>query len=498
VVIEAYQRLAADGIVLGRGRAGTVVVARPPAASPALVSTAPLPRGREFPDPRQPDVFEALRAVPARIDLSPGVPDLAAFPRAAWLRAERATLSSLGPSTLGYGDAQGEPALRAAVSGWLRRNRGIMAAPGEVIVVSGVAQALGLVARVLLEIGITEVAVEDPGSLGARQHLQHWGLATPPVPVDGHGIRTDQLRKLGASAVLLTPAHQFPTGVVLDGERRRDLLGWAEAGGFILEDDYDAEHRYDRPPTPALRSLLVDHLFYMGSVSKILAPALRTAWVVAPERLREAVISAKRFADLGNPVLPQLALARLIESGELDRHIRLMRRHHRRRRDAMIEAIEQHLPGARIHGAAAGLHLTVSLGSPVDDTELAARCLAHGVRVHPLSWYAQRRGTPGLVLGYAMSRSSEIAEGVATVGRVYGAMAPDGSLTTGNGSAGGRPPHRGQLQRCPDDPRIAGHRGLSGRPQQGPIGRSGRPSHRWLPGGQLRLSSGPRPGGGSR
>lgn len=157
--------------------------------------------------------------------------------------------------------------------------------------------------------------MEDPGSLGVRQHLRHWGTATPPVPVDADGIRVDLLRDTGAPAVLLTPAHQFPTGVVLGGRRRRELMRWAAGGSLVIEDDYDAEHRYDRPPAPALRSMLADRVFHTGSVSKLLAPALRTGWILPPPAHLDAVVAEKRFADLGNAALPQLVLAELMASG---------------------------------------------------------------------------------------------------------------------------------------------------------------------------------------
>ncbi|MER5728270.1 PLP-dependent aminotransferase family protein, partial [Streptomyces sp. NPDC002138] len=380
--------------------------------------------------------IDALRAAACRIDLSPGVPDLAAFPRAAWLRAERAVLGSLPPSGFGYGDARGAPVLRAAVAEWLARSRGIRADPGEVIVVAGVAQALALLGAVLRADGVDRIAVEDPGSLGARQQLEYGGFTTVPVPVDEGGLRVDALRAGGAKAVLLTPAHQFPTGVVLDGERRRDLLRWAaEEDGLIIEDDYDAEHRYDRAPVPALRSLLAERVCYAGSVSKLLAPAIRVGWLLVPERHREAVVTAKRNADLGNAALPQLVLAHLMTSGELERHLRFVRRRHRARRDAMLRAIAVHLPGARVHGAAAGLHLTVTFdpaprtggsraggsrtggaGTGLVDTELAAVALAAGVKAHPLSWHRVRPGPPGLVLGYAAGPASEIEEGIAVLG----------------------------------------------------------------------------------
>ncbi|WP_256090598.1 aminotransferase-like domain-containing protein, partial [Actinacidiphila rubida] len=397
--------------VEGRRRGGTVVVAAPFASTARSASPAPLaspvqaierataaaldvalprrpepaaPLPAELPDPAglfagspSPDVFDALRVAPARVDFTPGRPDLAAFPRAAWLHAERAVLVELSAGDLGYGDPRGAPLLREAVAGWLVRSRGVRVTPAEVLVVAGTAQALTLLHPVLRADGIDSVAVEDPGSLGTRQHLVNGGLGTPPVPVDEDGVRVDALRATGARAVLLTPAHQFPTGVVTSGERRRELLRWAEReGGLIVEDDYDAEHRYDRPPVPALRALLAgsglaDRVCYMGSVSKLLAPALRTGWVVPPPRYRDALVDAKRFTDLGNAVLPQLVLARLMVSGELERHLRMLRGRHRRRRDAMVRAIASHLPGAVTHGAAAGLHLTVTYPQDVPDTALA-------------------------------------------------------------------------------------------------------------------------------
>ena len=434
VVTEAYQRLIEDGQAAGRGRAGTVVVAAPLVAQPRTADTTSASARTPAPTPSTPtsapprsvfatppgaDVFDSLRASPARIDLTPGVPDLTAFPRAAWLRAERLVLGRLSPSDFGYGDPRGAPPFRRAVAAWLARNRGIRADPDEVIVVAGVAQSLGLIAQVLIEAGVREIALEDPGSLGVRQHLRSWRLETPAIPVDDAGLRVDALRESGAPAVALTPAHQFPTGVVLDGARRRELMRWAEDGGLIIEDDYDAEHRYDRPPVPAVQAMLPERVFYTGSVSKILAPALRVGWLLVPPGHRDAVVVAKRYADLGNAVLPQLVLAELMESGEMERHLRMLRGRHRRRRDAMIAAIRTHLPQARVHGAAAGLHLMITFDASVADADVAAAALAHGVKVQPLSWHYQRQtSTPGLVLGYAASTTSDAAEGIAVLGRI--------------------------------------------------------------------------------
>jgi GntR family transcriptional regulator/MocR family aminotransferase len=423
VVTETYQRLTEDGHIVGRGRAGTIVVAAPLAAPTGEVRRRSAAGGADLralfgADPGS-DIFDALRETPARIDLAPGVPDLAAFPRVAWLRAERAVLNELTPADFRYGDPSGTPALRLAVAHWLARNRGIRADPAEVLIVAGVAQSIGLLAQVLGRAGISEVAVEEPGSLGVRQQLLDWGMPAPPVAVDAEGIRVDELRASGARAVLLTPAHQFPTGVVLDGERRRELMGWAAGGGLVIEDDYDAEHRYDRPPVPAVRAMLAEQVCYTGSVSKLLAPALRLGWLLVPPRYLADVRAAKRAADLGNPVLAQLVLARLMESGEMERQLRFVRRRHRRRRDAMIQAIARHLPGAAVHGAAAGLHLMITFDGVFEDTDFAAAALASGIKVQPLSWHAQRAYPPGLVLGYAANTTTEINEGIATLGEVW-------------------------------------------------------------------------------
>jgi len=333
VVVEAYQRLADEGLVSGRPGAGTAVSGMPPRA----VERPPLPPAGRAADPGS--VLPRRWRTHAELDLSPGVPDLSGFPRATWLRAERWVLERASVADLGYGDPRGNEWLRRELAGWLARTRGLRAAPDDIIVVTGVAQALALVAQRLNAEGRKGIAVEDPGSRGAHDELAYWGLRPCPVPVDDHGLQVAHLAATELRAVLLTPAHQFPTGVVLAPERRRELLDWAAAAdALIIEDDYDAEYRYDRAPVPALQARAPAHVAYAGSTSKTLAPGLRLGWLVPPVRRHADLVEAKHAADLGSPALPQLVLARLIASGELAQHIRQVRKRQRTRRDALLGA----------------------------------------------------------------------------------------------------------------------------------------------------------------
>ncbi|MFD7307597.1 PLP-dependent aminotransferase family protein [Promicromonospora sp. NPDC059942] len=446
VVVDAYRRLTDEGLLAGRHGGGTTVRAawptvpgpdaRAPAPGPdtrAAHGTAPATRPPSsglaggLPGVFTPPVPGAPGAPGADlIDLSPGLPDLSAFPRAAWARAERAALDGLASSDLGYGDPHGLPALREALAGWLARTRGLRAHPDDILVVNGVSQGLMLLARALVARGTTRIGFEDPGSYGAREHLRRWDLAPVPVPVDRHGLDVAALDRSGVDAVLVTPAHQFPTGVVLAPDRRRALVAWARSGAapgpdglpgrLVIEDDYDAEHRYDRPPVPALRALAPEHVVHLGSVSKTLAPAIRIGWLLAPAALRSELVEARYWTDLASPALPQFALAHFITTGGFERHLRQVRRRHRARRDALLTALATHLPGATAHGVAAGLHLLVTLPG-VDDADLARRAAAAGVRVHPLSAHRVGDGPPGLVIGYAANPPDRLTEAVARIAR---------------------------------------------------------------------------------
>ncbi|MFI5937727.1 PLP-dependent aminotransferase family protein [Actinoplanes sp. NPDC051494] len=404
VVVEAYQRLTDEGLLSGRTGAGTRVTARPThdPDRPGGVT----PEVLRLPQQPHPGID---------LDLSPGLPDLSAFPRAAWLRAERAVLGAVTGADLGYGDPRGNPRLRAELAVWLGRHRGLRAGAGDIIVVSGVAQAIALLCQTLRARGVTAWGIEDPGSRGARDELLHWGVQPVAVPVDAEGLRVGELTATDLRVALLTPAHQFPTGVVLSPRRRAELLRWS---GLVVEDDYDAEHRYDRAPVAALQASAPERVAYLGSVSKSLAPGMRLGWLVAPRELRDELVAAKHASDLGNPALPQLVLARLLATGDHDRHLRTVRRRQRRHRDALVAALRENLPAARVEGVAAGLHVLVTLPGPADDADLAAEIATAGVRVQPLSWHRQVPGPPGLVLGYAAQPPDRLYEAARRIGRV--------------------------------------------------------------------------------
>lgn len=405
-VVEAYRRLTEEGLLVSNRGGGTVVAERSVEAprSPAR------PVGRA----QQADWRGAL---PDLFDISTGMPDLSAFPRAAWLGAERRVLTTATSRELGYADPQGVPALREALASWLARSRGVAVRPDRIIVTAGVTGALSLLAQVLRQRGIVACGVEDPGAEGNRRILDHWMDALCPVPVDADGLDVAAIRGTGTRAVLVTPAHQFPTGVVLSPERRRALVAWAESvDGLVIEDDYDAEYRYDRSPVRAMQAIAPERVVHVSSLSKVLAPALRIGWMIAPADLHPDLARQRWATDLGSPALPQLALADLINSGTLEKHLRALRGRHRQRRDAAVEAIGRHLPTCTIGGVAAGVHLVVRLPDQIDDAQLAARAAAAGIGVQPLSHHRFVSGPPGLVIGYGPHPAPRLARAIEVLG----------------------------------------------------------------------------------
>ncbi|GAA3266941.1 PLP-dependent aminotransferase family protein [Dactylosporangium vinaceum] len=394
LVVGAYEQLAAEGRLVSRRGSGTVVA--------EVAAAVPRRRG---------DLVERRAAV---APLRPGVPDLGAFPRTAWRRAYETALTSALDADFDYGDATGVPRLRTELAGYLGRVRAALIPPDGLIVTAGVTQGLALLARVLLARGTRRIALEDPGSAALRDHLARLGLDVIPVPVDADGLDVAALTRTRVRAVLLTPAHQFPTGVVLAPGRRAEVIAWARrTDALVVEDDYDAEYRYDREPVACLQGLAPDRVALVGSVSKVLAPGLRLGWLTAPPDWLPDLYAAKHDADNGGPALQQLAFAEFLSGGGYDRHLRRARRLHRERRDTMVAALRRHLPRARITGIAAGLHLVVELPAGVDDLALAERAAAAGLGPLALSTLRIRKSGPGgLVLGYAAHTPHELTTAV--------------------------------------------------------------------------------------
>ena len=405
VVVEAYDQLVAEGyLATGHGSHTRVAdravpVARPPRRAEAPAADAP-------PMPR--------------FDFHPGLPDVGAFPRAQWMRSLRRASADMPHAALGYGDVRGAAALREALASYLGRARGAVADPRSVLISNGQVQGLALACRALRARGVTRMAMEDPCFFVHRMVVEHCGLEPVPVPVDEDGMRVEQLHGSGAGGALLTPAHQSPTGVVLAAPRRRELLAWAEEeDAVVIEDDYDAEFRYDREPVGALQGLAPERVVYMGSASKTLAPALRLAWSVLPRDLAGAVRSEKMLDDMGSPTLDQLALADFLERGELDRHLRRMRPRYRARRAALEAALERHMPGTRLHGVTAGLYAIAQLPEGADEDALVEAAWRRGVGVHPLGpmRFDPAAGPPGLVLGFASQAEGALARGIEQLAR---------------------------------------------------------------------------------
>ncbi|MFE7709428.1 PLP-dependent aminotransferase family protein [Streptomyces sp. NPDC057486] len=345
-VADAYAELVAEGWLTARQGSGTRVAQR---AEPRPVATT-APRSRP------------VRRRPA-YSLMPGSPDLSTFPRADWLKAARRALTAAPNDAFGYGDPHGRIELRTVLAGYLARARGVYAAPERIVICSGFVHGLMLMGKVLRQRRVREVAVESYGLDMHWKLLADAGLRTPCLPLDGLGSRTAELAGMrGVGAVLMTPAHQFPTGVPLHPDRRAAAVDWARGtGGLILEDDYDGEFRYDRQPVGALQGLDPERVVYMGTSSKSLAPGLRLAWMVLPPGLVGEVTEAKGQVDWVSSTLDQLTLAEFIESGAYDRHVRSMRLRYRRRRDQLVAALAEHAPALRVSGIAAGLHAVVEL-----------------------------------------------------------------------------------------------------------------------------------------
>ena len=409
-VVDVYEQLLAEGYVESAVGSGTRVAAMP-AGGPAR------------PGPSVPAAPSSSR--PAVADFEYGIPDLGSVPLTTWSWAVSEATRTLPTAELGDEDPAGSRHLREVVTAYHRRVRSGCAVAEDAIVVSGFRQGLAFTLATLAQDGIVRIALEDPGP---REHdviARRAGLDAVPVPVDDHGLDVERLRETGARAVLLTPAHQCPTGVALGPSRRRDLVAWAdEVDGVILEDDYDADFRYDRQPVGSLQGLNPDRVIALGSVSKTLAPAIRLGWVLAPARFVEGIVEEKRLSSRGAPGLDQEALALLMETGRYDRHLRRVREVYRARRDVLAAEAELAFGQGRLQGLAAGCHALLRLPDGTSERAVVATAATMGVRVNGLDRYrfvaADKEAEPdplppALVLGFGNVSEQQIRRGIRTL-----------------------------------------------------------------------------------
>jgi GntR family transcriptional regulator/MocR family aminotransferase len=404
---EAYSELVAEGWLTARQGSGTRVARRSAPRRAAARAAVPTQRRPSY-------------------GLLPGSPNLARFPRTQWLAAARRALTAAPDEAFGLGDPLGRVELRTALADYLARARGVDAAPERVVICSGFHHGLTLMAQALRARRVRAVAVESYGLDLHRDVLIDAGLELPPVHVDERGARTDELAGLrGVGAVLLTPAHQYPTGVALHAQRRAAAVDWARAtGGLLLEDDYDGEFRYDRQPVGALQGLDPHRVVYFGTVSKALAPGLRLAWMVPPAELVPELVAAKGHADWTSSTLDQLTLAEFIASGAYDRQVRSMRLRYRRRREQLVATLARHAPDVHLTGMAAGLQAVLEL-PPGTEQSVVRAAARTGLAVSGMAEFhydpAGGHATPerdALVINYAAPSDSAWTGTLATLSSV--------------------------------------------------------------------------------
>lgn len=403
-VADAYAELVAEGWFTARQGSGTRV------AEGAAAVTGPAPAGGPAPEgPRH--------------DLLQGKPDPASFPRGPWAASARRAMTEAPTEAFGPGDPRGRPELRRALAGYLARARGVRTGPENIVVCSGFANGLRLLASVLPR----DWAVEAYGLPFHHGILKAAGVRPHPVAVDEDGARTEEL-PARARTLLLTPAHQFPTGGRLLPARRAAAVEWARAtGAVIVEDDYDGDFRYDRKPVGAVQGLAPGHVVYAGSLSKSLSPALRLGWLVLPDRLVDRVLEAKGQRESWASALDQLALADFIECGAYDRHVRRMRRRYRDRRDRLVSVLAARAPQVRVTGISAGLHAVIEL-PPGREAPALTAARAAGLALDGLSSY-RHPGDPappreGLVVGYAAPPDAAFARALEALVEVVRRVAP--------------------------------------------------------------------------
>jgi GntR family transcriptional regulator/MocR family aminotransferase len=439
VAVDAYEQLAAEGYLLCRQGSGTRVAGVPTADGRTVAQTAnqagnqtvnqsnahavaqavPKTVTRTVTRTGAQIVGEAESRSPAAWDLRAGRADVTNFPRAEWLACYRTVLAAAGREELDYPPVAGLAALRESLASYLGRVRGVRVATDMVMVTAGFAQGLSLLCESLPRLGIHRLAVEDPGHSGQRGYIRDCGIRVVPVRVDEDGIDVADLAASGARAVLVTPAHQFPTGATMSPGRRAELIGWAEeVDGLIIEDDYDGEFWFERASRPsALQGAAPDRVVYAGTASKALVAGLRLGWLVIPPQLSALLGRIRARRDLGSDGLTQRAFAELIDSGLLDRHLRRVRPRYRARREALADAVARYLPSGRLTGSSAGLHAYLQLSSDLDEAAVVAAALDRSVLVRGGRHYQVDPGgrPPALIVGYSTLPVAGIADSIRAI-----------------------------------------------------------------------------------
>jgi GntR family transcriptional regulator/MocR family aminotransferase len=435
-VLAAYEQLMAEGYLQGTVGKGTFVSASLPAAAKVDRKDAAAEGEKTLIRPLSAR-GEAMGAAMARVRHHDGLlrtfrasmPGLDLFPFEVWRKLE-ARHWRRREVPLGYGGAAGHAPLRELLCAYLKASRGVRCTPEQIIITSGSQQALYLLAQLLLAPG-EGVWLESPGYQGAAAPFEVAGARICPVPVDAEGmdVAYAAARYPDARLAFATPSHQLPLGVTMSLGRRLELLRWAEKSrAWIVEDDYDSEYRYTGPPLASLQSLdRSGCVIYVGTLSKVLFPGLRLGYVVAPPALAEPLARAKAVVDRHSPIVPQAVLADFIQEGHFARHIRRTRDAYGERREAMLDALDARMRGVLACGPSdAGLDLCVGVTNHLSEAEAAARALAAGVDVRPLSYYAHPAAgpdcamPPGLLLGFSAFTPNDIRAGV---GRLEEALA---------------------------------------------------------------------------
>jgi GntR family transcriptional regulator/MocR family aminotransferase len=403
-VLEAYDQLIAEGYLEGHHGSGTLV-------AEGIQLTKPLPKPSSVPMLHNP------AAASDRIDFRSGIPDLAKFPRKEWARLYQQVCHDISDKALRYHSSAGATELRVAIAGYLLRSRGISCDPSDIMIVSGSTQGLSLIGR-LLSGSKSEVIVEDPIHHGLLNVISSCGYRISSIPADEDGLDTRLLKPSAeVSFLYTTPSHQYPLGGILPIQRRQALIRYAiENNCYIVEDDYDSEFRYEGHPVSSLYELMPERVIYLGSFSKILAPALRLGYILLPKALHDRYRLIKMYSDVHTEVISQYILAEFIQNGGLEKHIRKMKKLYSMKRKLLLQELEKHFSGEyEIKGHAAGLHVLVHFHQVRFTKELLSSLMKHQVRVYPVEDFAVERFhlyEQDIILGYSHLSQDEIIRGI--------------------------------------------------------------------------------------